>query len=416
MRHDFGGMRHRPSALSRLRVAALLVSLSIALALAGCRPAAPPAAEALDITLHASTNPAEPPYVEVRGLSAADLASLRAARLTSDAWAALLKVTVGEQAPSDDVPPVQGRYTVTETSVSFTPLFPFDPGRAYRVAFDPGRLPRARPASGTGVLVAVVRLPARATAPATVVTAVHPSAGVMPENVLRMYIDFSAPMGNGVARNYLRILDRAGREVAIPFLPVDADFWNPDHTRCTVFFDPGRVKQGILPNTQLGRPLQAGQKYTLEISSDWRDADGRPLGSVYRREFRVGPAHERAIMLSSWRIRPPALGTREPLVVVFPSPLDHALAARAIGVEGADRRRVDGDVELEADDTRWRFTPLAVWQGGGYNLVASSVLEDPAGNRIGSPFEAVGNSKGREAPDEFRVGFTIGGAAPKKGT
>jgi hypothetical protein len=54
------------------------------------------------------------------------------------------------------------------------------------------------------------------------------------------------------------MVDERGRPVDIPFLPVQADFWNADHTRYTLFFDPGRVKQGILPNEQLGRPLRAG--------------------------------------------------------------------------------------------------------------------------------------------------------------
>jgi hypothetical protein len=389
--------------------AAPLAIAAAALAFPGCSRPAPPASTP-DITLHASPNPAEASYVEVRGLSPSDLSAIRTAHFDFAGWSALLKVSVGEGEPDADVPPVQGRYALSTESITFTPIFPFSAGRAYRVAFDPARVPGTR----TGALrevVAVVRVPAGETAPATEVVAVYPSADVVPENLLRMYVEFSAPMGNGVARDYVRILDAGGRDVAIPFLPVDADFWNPDHTRITVFFDPGRVKQGIRPNLELGRPLKAGRQYTLEISAEWRDAGHRPLKQAYRRTFRVGSPRDRAIVLSSWRVQPPAAGTRAPLVVVFPAPLDHALASRAIAVETAGRRPVNGDVVLGAADTEWRFTPVAPWQEGDYNLAASSILEDPSGNRIASPFEAVGNSKGRQAPDEYRVTFRIGRAA-----
>ena len=41
---------------------------------------------------------------------------------------------------------------------------------------------------------------------------------------------------------YVRLLDEAGGEVRDPFLPLDAEFWNRDRTRFTVFFDPGRAE------------------------------------------------------------------------------------------------------------------------------------------------------------------------------
>ena len=194
----------------------------------------------------------------------------------------------------------------------------------------------------------------------------------------------------------------------IPFLPVQADFWNADHTRYTLFFDPGRVKQGILPNEQLGRPLHAGHQYTLEISADWRDAHGQPLVAAYRHPFRAGPADERPLTPASWRIAPPAARTREPLVVTFPAPLDHGLLTRAVGVEGSGGRTIEGDITLEATDTRWVFRPRAAWDPGEYRLVALSILEDPAGNRIGRAFEVeMTRASGAATPDAYRVPFKI---------
>src|SRR4029077_3540063 len=133
-----------------------------------------------------------PAYVAVTGLDAAELSSLRTRAATDAGWPSLLTITVG--GGGTGTPPVEGRYAVTGTVITFTPLFPFDPGRPYRVVFDPSRLPHPRQAA---VIAEVVRLPAVATEPTTVVTAVYPSAGVVPENLLRIYIEFSAPMGSG---------------------------------------------------------------------------------------------------------------------------------------------------------------------------------------------------------------------------
>jgi hypothetical protein len=197
--------------------------------------------------------------------------------------------------------------------------------------------------------------------------------------------------------------------VDIPFLPVQADFWNADHTRYTLFFDPGRVKSGIRPNEELGRPLRAGQTYTLQINADWRDAQGQPLEAAYRREFRVGPSRESPIEPARWRITPPAARSRDPLVVAFPEPLDHGLLARALGVEDSSGRPLDGDITLDAADTRWTFRPAAPWAAGEHQLVALSILEDPAGNRIGRAFEVdMARAAATASPDVYRLAFKVG--------
>jgi hypothetical protein len=365
-----------------------------------------------------------PAYVAVSGLDAAELSSLRTRAATDAEWPSLLKITVGgggDNIAGDSLPAVEGRYAVTGTAITFTPLFPFDPGRLYRVAFDQSRLPHPRRAA---VIAEVVRLPAVATEPTTVVTAVYPSAGVVPENLLRVYIEFSAPMGSGAGLDFVKLVELSGpggrteRVETGAFLPVEANFWSPDHTRYTLFFDPGRVKEGILPNRQNGRPLRAGHRYVLDIAPAWTDANGLPLLAGFRHSFRAGPAVNKAIVLADWTIARPAAGTRDRLVVRFPRPLDHGILARALGVEAASGPRVDGEIGLEARDTVWTLTPVGPWQSGEYNLVAQPFLEDPQGNQIGRAFEAFApggddpkndRAPGRRGSDvDFRVPFTIG--------
>jgi hypothetical protein len=154
--------------------------------------------------------------------------------------------------------------------------------------------------------------------------------------------------------------------------------------------------------------MSAGHQYTIEVSADWHDAQGQPLAGPYRRRFRVGPPETRPLSMTSWRIAPPAPGTREPLIVTFPAALDHGLLSRALAVEGAGGASVDGDVVLEAGDTRWAFSPRSPWSAGEYRLVAQSILEDPAGNRIGRAFEVDMTKSAADVPLEtFRASFRI---------
>lgn len=326
------------------------------------------------------------------GLPAATVAALSNAGWTDADWQALLRVSV-KPAESGTLsttarPAVTGKYSVADGTIRFTPMFPFDEGRQYDVALDAARLPAGQGDAPwrTQVIAAVVGRPAVARSPSTVVTQVYPSGDVVPANQLRMYLHFSAPMEWRSGFDYVTLLDDRGQEVVDAFLPLDADFWNEDRTRYTVFFDPGRVKRGILPNRQMGRALEAGKRYTLLVKREWRDGHGLPLKDEFRHQFRASVPMERALTMAAWKVTAPAAGTREPVVVTFPDPLDHALLRRALGVARGGVA-LSGDVSIEGAETRWRFTPRDPWTAGDYDLVAFAFLEDVAGNRIGRAFE-----------------------------
>jgi hypothetical protein len=332
-------------------------------------------------------------YVEVTGLAGDALDQLDDRRYTAAEWSAMLRVAV-----SDEAPAVLGSYEVTGDAVRFTPAFPFDPGRRYHVTFDASRLPGG---SSAEALVAEVGLPAANVEPSTVVARVLPSSEIVPENMLRMYIEFSAPMGRRGGIEHVQLVDDTGRVVQEPFLPFDQEFWSPDRRRFTVFFDPGRVKDGILPNREMGRALEAGRTYTLVVSREWQDDRGAPLREEYRRTLRIGPAQTEAIDPVAWTITAPRASTREPLVVSFRQPLDHGLLMRGLGVR-ADRAPVPGVAAVAKGETRWSFTPDTPWRARRYELLALSILEDPAGNQIGRAFEIENTEtvdRGPEAQD-----------------
>jgi hypothetical protein len=126
-------------------------------------------------------------------------------------------------------------------------------------------------------LTAVVRVPTNSLTAATVVTHVYPTADLVPENLLKFYVHFSAPMSRGHIYDYLRLLKEDGKQVELPFLEIDEELWDDTMTRLTIFIDPGRIKRGVLPLEDVGPALEAGKRYTLVIDRAWNDGAGKPL-------------------------------------------------------------------------------------------------------------------------------------------
>jgi hypothetical protein len=344
-----------------------LLPFLLLLALSACGTGAPSGPAA--ITLNNGN-------VEVSGLEPATLRALDAVSDTE--WPTVFRIAV-----SADGPAMLGAYRVDGGLVRFTPAFPFDAGRQYNVRFDASRLPGASPGA---VLAASVGRPAEHTEPTTVVARVYPTGDAVPENVLRMYIEFSAPMGRKSGIEYIRLVDHDGKEIPGAVLPLDYEFWSPDHRRFTVFFDPGRVKQGILPNREMGRAFTPGKTVTLVVSKDWPDEHGLPLREEHRRTFQVLRADTQPLDPKQWHVTSPAASGREPLVVTFSKPLDHSLLNRALGVR-RDGQVVDGEATIGEGETRWMFTPREPWRVGTYQFLALDILEDIAGNQVGRAFE-----------------------------
>ncbi len=344
------------------------------------------------IRLNPQRDPTGARTIDLVGLPVDALSAVREAALTSDEWTGWLRVSVaGSDEDVWNLPPVLGTYSVSNDSIRFSPLFDFDPGRSYRVVVAPSRLPaRLNGVNGgwrSRSIDVTVGEPAAERQPATTVVEVYPTADVVPENLLRLYIYFSGPMGLKGGAESVHLLDADGDVVEDPFLPLDVALWNEDRTRYTLLFDPGRVKRGILPNERMGRPITAGDTNTLVVDREWRDGSGLPLVASFRRQFTVGPPDDRAIDPAEWDVSPPVAGTHDPVVVSLRRSLDYALLQRAIFVTTARGDVVDGETEIGAAETRWVFTPRESWGTGEYRLVVRPILEDPAGNRVGRPFE-----------------------------
>jgi hypothetical protein len=333
--------------------------------------------------------------VDVVQLDANVLNVLKESAPTQQEWQSVLAVYTGDDRPGDEMAlPVMGRYTIVDGVLRFTPRFPPVPGQPYHARFDGtalGRHVAGLPAKNNVVIVTSLLVPRSVDDASTYVESIFPAGDSVPVNLLRLYIHFSAPMSVGEAQKRVRLLDGAGREVEDAFLVVpNQELWDPEHRRLTLLFDPGRIKQGIRPNEELGMALRVGDTYTLVVDSTWQDAEGNRLSAGQMKRFTVGPADRESPRPEEWLVTTPNPGSRAPIVLDFPEALDHALLQRLLVVkrtQGAVRFDVPGRVEVPLSAARWMFFPESGWQAGTYVVEVDTDLEDLAGNNLRGVFD-----------------------------
>lgn len=285
-----------------------------------------------------------------------------------------------EAAAAQGGPAVLGTSACDASGLRFTPRFPFVPGLAHRAVLD------LRPWGGARVESSFAASDTRGE-PSTSVVGVTPSGPHVPANLLKLYVQFSAPIGAGRVRAHVRLVDAlTGEPLAAPFAEGGAELWDPERRRLTLLLDPGRIKQGLRGEAEQGPPLRAGRRYRLEIASGLRDAAGLPLRAPFRHEWAVGPADHTRPEPAAWTLSGPRAQTREPLEVGFPESLDAALLGHALTVE-RDGRAVTGVVAIEPGERGWRFTPDFAWPDAPHELVVDPRLEDLAGNNLRRAFD-----------------------------
>lgn len=269
--------------------------------------------------------------------------------------------------------PLFGEYRREGGALVFEPRFPLKGGMTYRAVYHPGPVERT------------FSVPAPDPGPPAFVREVYPSRDTLPENLLKFYLHFSAPLARGEAYRRVHLLDAAGKKVELPFLELGEELWDPAGTRLTLLFDPGRIKRGLKPREDSGPALEAGKAYALVVDRHWPDAAGRPLKEGYRKGFKAGPPDGTQPDPKRWKVEPPRAGG--PLTVLLDEPLDHAMLGRCIAVVDGRGEAVAGRVEIDREETRWRFHPAGPWRAGRHALVVETILEDQAGNSVERPFE-----------------------------
>jgi hypothetical protein len=72
------------------------------------------------------------------------------------------------------------------------------------------------------------------------------------------------------------------------------------------------------------------------------DLSGRQLRETVHKRFRVTDAVREPIAVEQWKIVPPEINSRQPLVLMFPRPLDWALLSHTITIASKSEQSIDG--------------------------------------------------------------------------
>lgn len=200
---------------------------------------------------------------------------------------------------------------------------------------------------------------------------VAPSGPSVPEQLLRISITFANPP-QGATLPFLA-LQRADGSV-IPDAFLDQELWSPDRRTLTVLLNPGRVKSGLLAHDSLGAVLVAGDQVALTLH-----------GSVLCR-WAVSAGGCVVPDPSAWHIGGPRPGTRMPVTIDFPAPIDRQ-SEPLIAIADEKGHRVVGESRLASGERRWEFTPASPWTNQKWNVVVHPRLESPCGDEMGEAFE-----------------------------
>jgi len=234
----------------------------------------------------------------------------------------------------------------------------------------------------------------RATTPRVV--AVHPQVGVVPANLLRIYVDFSEPMAGDDAFEHVRILDASGGPIPDAFREIE--LWSRDNRRLMAYVHPGRVKTGLTLGDDFGPVIEEGKAYTLEILPGMKSRSGRRLAARFARSLQVGPPDLRSPNVGGWILSP----FPDRLEIRCDEWLDQAGLEDFLRVEGVRGRfRVDGRLVV--------FTPERPFAPGEYRLIVDARLEDLAGNNFVKTFETPSGATPlpSERPPVVACPFTI---------
>ncbi len=318
---------------------------------------------------------------EVRGLTKDQIKEIGAQPAAKGTEAPLSVYVINDKGETAKTP-LDGTSTLENGVLRFRARFPLEPGMTYRAIFQPGGLNSKSTPFVQNFVVAK-----KPNVVATTITVVYPTQDILPENLLKFYLHFSAPMSRGEVYRRVHLLSETGQAVDLPFLQLDQELWDARQQRFTLFFDPGRIKRGLRPREEAGPVLEEGKRYTFVIDADWPDAEGNPLGKGYRKSFRAGPPDEQRVDMAQWKITAPRAGDKQPLKIQFPKAMDHALAEHLIWIETASGERIAGVSKVTDKEHGWEFQPRANWAAGDYRIAVDTAFEDLAGNSVARAFE-----------------------------
>jgi hypothetical protein len=336
----------------------------------------------------------DPSRIRVRAVVPPRLVKdLPAGALSQEQGEALLQLCLVDQGSGQPGPPIFGTYERQGDKLVFVPRHPLLAGQRYQAILFRGKKD-SRKADHV--------VPARRAAAPARVEKVYPTASELPANQLKFYIYFSRPMRESrTIFDHIRLLDEKGKPVADPWRRTE--LWSRDGRRLTLWIHPGRIKKGVNLREELGPVLEPDRTYSLVIGKELLDTDGQALAKAFTKKFRATRAVRLLVDIDEWKLAAPKVGTKEPLVLRFPRPLDQALLQRFVRIlrEGEP---VAGRIELGKEERSLAFVPRIAWQAKAYQVVVDDRLEDLAGNTPEQLFD-VDNDAADPAPPRRKIAF-----------
>jgi hypothetical protein len=285
---------------------------------------------------------------------------------------------------------ILGNPSINNNKLLFKPLIPFSRGMSYKIIF------RNRQ-------IATIKIPPDSEARIPTLIAIHPTQDSVPENLLKLYLEFSDPMREGESLRHITLVDRRNDTIANVFLDLQPELWNKERTALTIWLDPGRIKRDLIPNQRMGNPLREGEQYTLVISPDWKNSSGTPLGKPYSRQFIVTPRDSLSPDPDRWTLDLPATESTRPLVININEALDYFLLKETIQIVDEDEKEIEGSLAISNEESRLEFFPIKPWVPGRYRLKVAPYLEDLAGNNLNKVFDRdITRQQPKERPNYVR--------------
>lgn len=257
------------------------------------------------------------------------------------------------------------------------------------------------------------RAPAQENSSATRVVQLYPTCSSVPFNQLRSYVEFSAAMSEGQVAERVLVFDAmTGLELNDVFLQTSPELWDRARTRLTLLFDPGRIKQGLLPHQELSYPLVRGRAVRVVIDAGFLDAGGQALEQSFERKYEVGTDVRQHVDPSMWNVLPPLAGSLTPLIIDFDRPLDFGLLHHSIRIRARDGSSIGGQVAIGHEECSWALFPNSPWLAGQYRVEVDHRLEDLAGNSVSRVFdrELSRREHDRRGENDVSVSFLVGHA------
>ncbi|HSF53252.1 MAG TPA: Ig-like domain-containing protein [Algoriphagus sp.] len=294
-------------------------------------------------------------------------------------------------------PSILGELRENGNEVQFTPLIPFTRGQSYEIMYK-------------GSSIGTVSIPVLAESEANLaVLEIYPTQDSLPENQLKFFIQFSKPMREGNSLAQVTLLNSNQDTLKGAFLDLQPELWNEDQTLLTLWLDPGRIKRDLIPNLEMGAPLEMGKSYRLIISDQWKGRSGGNLAQSYTKDFTVTSRDSISPSPTSWTLEIPKAGTIEAVKFNFSETLDFSLLNEVFTIKDDENQPISGKWTIGTEEKSIQFIPENPWKKGKYILQIESRLEDLAGNNLNRLFETdlLNPSKTAVESDFKRLEFEI---------